>query len=133
MGSILQVVELRLFLCLLLACNLAYAEYMSSVFSTDYRNQQVLRVEAALATAQAELGIIPASAANEIASKADIQFAPADDIAEEYKIVQHRMVALLNVWGRSLGEMQRNICILVRQQSISTTRYWYCSCWAPVS
>jgi adenylosuccinate lyase len=39
----------------------------------------------------------------EIVSKADIQFAPADDIAEEYKVVQHRMVALLNVWGRALG------------------------------
>ena len=124
---------MRLFFVLLLACNLAYAEYMSSVFSTDYRNQQVLRVEAALATAQGELGIISATAVIEIVSKAGIQFVPSDDIAEEYKIVQHRMVALLNVWGRSLGEMQRNICTLVRQQSISTTRYWYCSCWAPVS
>jgi adenylosuccinate lyase len=79
------------------------AESMKSLFETDYRNQQVLRVEAAMATAQAGFGIIPKSAAEEIQSKADVQYAPAKDIAAEYKIVQHRIVALLNVWGRSMA------------------------------
>ncbi|MFT4796726.1 MAG: adenylosuccinate lyase [Candidatus Azotimanducaceae bacterium] len=75
---------------------------MASLFETDYRNQQVLEVEAAMAIAQAEFGIIPSKAAQEIKRKADIRYAPADAISAEYKVVQHRMVALLNVWGASM-------------------------------
>tara|TARA_R110002072_G_scaffold51389_5_gene137938 strand:- start:1584 stop:3020 length:1437 start_codon:yes stop_codon:yes gene_type:complete len=78
------------------------AAQMKSVFDTDYRNQQVLNVEAAMALAQAEFGIIPKAAAEEIQSKADYRYADADAIRREYEIVQHRMVALLNVWGRSM-------------------------------
>ena len=75
---------------------------MASLFETDYRNQQVLEVEAAMAIAQAEFGIIPSEAAREIKRKADIRYAPAGAISEEFKIVRHRMVALLNVWGESM-------------------------------
>jgi adenylosuccinate lyase len=75
---------------------------MKILFETDYRNQLVLEVEAAMASAQAEFGIIPKSAAKEINRKANIQYASADEISAEYEIVQHRMVALLNVWGRSM-------------------------------
>lgn len=97
---------MRIFLSLYLVVifgggNSAHAS-MNSIFSVDNRNQQVLKVEAALASAQAEHGIIPIEAAEEINRKADIKYAASDDIAAEYKIVQHRMVALLNVWGRSL-------------------------------
>jgi len=72
------------------------------IFEPDYKNQLVLEVEAALATAQAEFNIIPATAAKEITAKANTQYATLEDIAAENDIVQHRMVALLNVWGRSL-------------------------------
>lgn len=79
------------------------AERVPDVFEPDYRNGLVMDVEAALAGAQAELGLIPQSAANEIAAKADTRFAPLDEIAKENSIVRHRMVALLNVWKRSLS------------------------------
>ena len=49
---------------------------VSDIFKPDYRNQLFLNVEAALAEAQSELGIIPAWAAEEIASKADIIYLP---------------------------------------------------------
>lgn len=88
------------FILLAITMQATAARDMASIFETDYRNQQVLEVEAAMAKAQAELGIIPKQAADEIARKANIKFAPANEIAAEYKIVQHRMVALLNVWGR---------------------------------
>lgn len=78
------------------------ANPMGDIFAVENRNQTVLQVEAALAIAQAEFGVIPKSAAIEIKQKADIRFASTDDIQKEYELVQHRMVALLNVWGRSL-------------------------------
>lgn len=53
--------------------------------------------------AQADYGIIPREAANEIAGKADPTYAPLDEIEAEREIVRHRMVALLNVWRRNLS------------------------------
>ncbi|MCB1645192.1 MAG: hypothetical protein KDI36_07050, partial [Pseudomonadales bacterium] len=76
---------------------------MADIFSVDQRNQKVLEIEAALAEAQAAVSIIPAEAAAEIRAKASIEFAKAEDIAREYAVVEHRMVALLNVWGRSMA------------------------------
>ncbi len=80
---------------------------IEAVFGTDQTNQYVLDIEAALARAQAAHGTIPQAAADEITRKANIRFASPDDIAEEHKIVQHRMVALLNVWRRSLDASAR--------------------------
>ncbi len=90
-----------LLIFVLVFSNAVLADAMDSIFSVDHRNQQVLKVEAAMASAQANYGIIPEHAAREINLKADIRFAPADEIAAEYKLVRHRMVALLNVWGRA--------------------------------
>ncbi|MEM8936590.1 MAG: lyase family protein [Pseudomonadota bacterium] len=81
---------------------------IDALFSVDSRNQFALEVEAAIATAQADRGVIPKAAAREIASKASIEFAPQPDITEEYGRVRHRMVALLNVWKRSLNEEARD-------------------------
>lgn len=77
---------------------------IADIFEADHTNQFVIDIEAALARAQAAHGVIPQSAADEITHKADIQFAPTDAVKAERKVVQHRMVALLNVWRRSLGE-----------------------------
>lgn len=74
-----------------------------AVFDPDHRNGLVMEIEAAIAGAQAEFGIVPEEAAAEIAEKADTRYAPLDDVAAEYEIVRHRMVALLNVWRRSLS------------------------------
>lgn len=80
---------------------------VEAVFDDDQTNQYVLDIEAALARAQAVHGAIPQSAADEISHKAQIRFAPRDEIAAESKIVEHRMVALLNVWRRSLAPEAR--------------------------
>lgn len=77
---------------------------IEALFAIDARNQLVLNIEAAIAEAQAAEGVIPKSAAREIAAKAQITYAPRDEIAEEYKKVRHRMVALLNVWKRNLSD-----------------------------
>ena len=46
---------------------------VTDIFKADYRNQLFMDVEVALAEAQAQLGIIPAWAANEIKSKAELK------------------------------------------------------------
>lgn len=80
---------------------------VQAVFDVDRTNQYILDIEAALARAQAAHGAIPQAAAEEITRKADIRFAPSDQIARERKIVEHRMVALLNVWRQSLDASAR--------------------------
>jgi adenylosuccinate lyase len=83
------------------------SDSIEAVFDTDQTNQYVLDIEAALARAQVAHGAIPKAAADEITRKANIRFAPRDEIAAERRIVQHRMVALLNVWRRSLDAHAR--------------------------
>ncbi|QDP02649.1 lyase family protein [Thalassotalea sp. PS06] len=88
---------------LLFLCSGAYAKKpVESVFTERYATQQILSIEAALARAQAELGIIPDWAAEELTNKADSKYVAADDLKKEYQVVRHRMVALLNVWQRQL-------------------------------
>ncbi len=76
---------------------------VEAVFSVDQTNQYVLDIEAAVARAQAAHGVIPQAAADAIAAKADVRFAPHAEIEKERRIVQHRMVALLNVWRRAIA------------------------------
>ncbi|MCA8900447.1 MAG: hypothetical protein KDA53_04295 [Hyphomonas sp.] len=73
------------------------------IFSKQNETALVMKVEAAIAAAQADYGVIPRAAADEIAEKADTAHATQEDLAAEYGIVRHRMVALLNVWRRSLS------------------------------
>ena len=75
---------------------------IDDVFSTEGLNVFVLQIEAALARAQAEHGVIPASAAQAISDTAVLTSIPHAEVRAEYEIVRHRMVALLNVWRRRL-------------------------------
>ena len=75
---------------------------MSDVFSNANSNQILLNIEAALARAQAKLGIIPHAAAEEINRKANIKYLPEDELAKEYKKVGHPMVTIINVWSKQM-------------------------------
>lgn len=77
---------------------------VEALFEPEHQNQLVLNIEAAIAQAQAAEGVIPASAAREIAAKADIRNAPLAEVRKEYTKVRHRMVAILNVWKRSMSK-----------------------------
>lgn len=76
---------------------------VSEVFSPDNKTQKVLDIEAALARAQAKLGIIPDWAAQELSDKAQVKYVSQQALETEYAIVRHRMVALLNVWKSSIN------------------------------
>lgn len=78
-------------------------DQIDALFAPDARNQRVLDIEAAIALAQADVGFVDAAGAAEIARKADTAFAPLAEIEVENDRVRHRMVALLNVWRRSLS------------------------------
>lgn len=82
----------------------APARSIEDIFAPRHRNQLVLDVEAAIATAQAAEGVIPQAAAREIREKADIRHAPIEEVSREYARVRHRMVAILNVWKRSMSQ-----------------------------
>lgn len=77
---------------------------VAQIFTTPALNQIILKLEAGLAQAQAEQGVIPHSAADAISRVAVPENIPQQAIDEEYARVRHRMVALLNVLRRSLGE-----------------------------
>jgi len=66
------------------------------IFCDKYRYQRWLDVEAALATAQGELGMIPEAAAEEIAKKAHIRNIDLDAVQEGLKTTSHSLLPLLN-------------------------------------
>lgn len=80
---------------------------VEAVFSDDQTNQYVLEIEAAMARAQAVHGAIPQAAADAITRRANIRYAAKEDIEKERRLVQHRMVALINVWRRSIDPEAR--------------------------
>lgn len=77
-------------------------ETVSEVFKTNYSNQMIMDIEAALARAQASQGIIPEWAAKEITIKANTKYMPSNQVSKEYAVVKHRLVARLNIWKKSL-------------------------------
>lgn len=84
-------------------CLFSFSEnQVADVFKSNYKNQLFMDVEVALAEAQAELGIIPQWAADEIKLKANTEYLQQKDIDIEQSFVRHTLVARLNVWKRSL-------------------------------
>lgn len=65
------------------------------LFSEDARFQSWLDVEAALARAQAELGVIPADAADEIERKSRLEYLDRDAIREGLARTGHGLVPLI--------------------------------------
>lgn len=80
----------------------AQARRIAEVFDTQYELALLMRIEVALAAAQADHGVIPREAAEAIArSAARGEITPAE-VAEERRKVGHPLVALVNVWARKL-------------------------------
>ena len=68
---------------------------LRAVFSDENRVQKWFDFEAALALAQAELGIIPQAAADEIARKAKVGNVDLEAIAAEIRRIKHPLVPAL--------------------------------------
>src|SRR5260370_22789110 len=74
------------------------------LYRLENRWQAWLDVEAALARAQAELGIIPAEAAEAIAAKAKLELMDRARIDEGFARTGHTIVPLVWELGRIVGE-----------------------------
>ncbi len=88
--------------------NLFGTAEMRAVWSDENRLQKHLDVEAALALAEAELGLIPAEAARTIAEKARVELLDVEAIAAEVLRVKHSLMptlrALQSLCGPKHGE-----------------------------
>jgi 3-carboxy-cis,cis-muconate cycloisomerase len=74
---------------------------MRAVFADHARLQRMLDVEAALARAEAKLGLIPAEAAAEISAKADVARFDLEAIGQGTALVGYPVVPLVNALGRA--------------------------------
>jgi adenylosuccinate lyase len=77
---------------------------MHNLFGERATAAIIMQIEAALARAQARLGIIPQAAADAINEKAHPDFAPFEEIQKNMEIVGHPLVALLKTWSVALGD-----------------------------
>jgi adenylosuccinate lyase len=68
------------------------------IFCDKYRYQRWLDIEAALASAQADLGIIPEWAAEAINEKAHIRYLDLGAIKEGIRVTCHSLIPLLSAW-----------------------------------
>jgi adenylosuccinate lyase len=76
---------------------------MRAIFDDVPRTQSWLDIIAALAIAQAELGIIPESAALEISAKTDVQLLNLDNIRRGYQETSHSTLGLIRELQRVLS------------------------------
>ncbi|WP_201318002.1 lyase family protein [Paenibacillus sp. EPM92] len=77
---------------------------MQNIFSLRSRLQRYLDVEAALALAQAELGIIPQSAADKIAEAAKVELMDIERLEADQAKTGHFMMPIVSELSRVVGE-----------------------------
>ncbi|MBN2752212.1 MAG: adenylosuccinate lyase [Rhodospirillaceae bacterium] len=77
---------------------------MREIFQADAFVQAWLDVEAALAEAQAEIGMIPAEAAKVIRAKADVRLIDIKKVQEHGKETAHTLLGVLREYRLNIGE-----------------------------
>ena len=77
---------------------------MREVWSETNRLRKHIEIEVALAKAEGELGVIPAEAAQQIASKADPSQFDLEEIAKEVARLKHSFMATINALQKQCGE-----------------------------
>jgi 3-carboxy-cis,cis-muconate cycloisomerase len=82
-------------------CGLFTTPAMRAVFADEARLQRMLDVEAALARAQAKLGLIPAEAAREITAKADVSRFDLAVIGRGAELVGYPIVPLVKALSQA--------------------------------
>lgn len=77
---------------------------MRKVFDEENKLQMMLKVEAALAEALAEVGEIPPEAASTIRSKASSSIVTVEKVKEREKVTKHDVAAMVDVLSEECGE-----------------------------
>ena len=79
-------------------------ERISQIFTDEHRLQLWMDVETALAKCQAEMGIIPAEAAADIAAANDIKNIDMEEYRRKYIEAKQPLVPLLGLYRRAVGK-----------------------------
>ena len=77
---------------------------MEEVFEEEARLQYMLDVEAALALALAEVGLIPSEAASQIAEKASVRYVKLERVKELEAKLEHDVMAVVEALAEACGE-----------------------------
>ncbi|RLF07683.1 MAG: adenylosuccinate lyase [Thermoprotei archaeon] len=80
------------------------SEEMRRIFTEEARLQRMLDVEAALAKANAKLGIIPREAAEVIAEKANVKYVKLERVKEIEAKIRHDVMAMVEALAEICGE-----------------------------
>ena len=72
---------------------------IAAMFTDENRVQKWLDIEAALAATQAELGMIPPEAAQEIVRKAKVELIDLEEIAAAISEISHNLVPVIRAHG----------------------------------
>jgi adenylosuccinate lyase len=91
------------------------------IFCDDCRNQRWLDIEAALALAEAELGMIPPEMADKIAATARLDLIDLEAVRAEIEGSGHSLVGLLRVFESACGEAGQFIHYGATTQDIQDT------------
>lgn len=95
---------------------------MRSIFNEKSFIEKILKVEAALAEAEGELGVIPRAAAREIVSKASIENLDLTKVKDRVeKTGGHYLVAIIEPWRDKIGEVGEYVHWGATTQDISDT------------
>ncbi|MFB6133655.1 MAG: hypothetical protein ABEJ55_01535 [Halanaeroarchaeum sp.] len=77
---------------------------MRDIFDEDAFVNRFLEVEAALARAEATLGIVPQDAADEMTAKASVEHLDREELAANVAEMHLFSIALIDAWKSSLGK-----------------------------
>ncbi|MHC1609258.1 MAG: adenylosuccinate lyase [Candidatus Methanofastidiosia archaeon] len=94
---------------------------MRAVFEEDNRIQLLLDVEAAIAQAHADIGHIPAEAAEEIKAKAKLGIVKKEAILEEERKINHDIMAMVKVLAAQCGKWGRFVHFGATSNDINDT------------
>jgi 3-carboxy-cis,cis-muconate cycloisomerase len=94
---------------------------MRDVFNETEYIERFMEAEAALARAQADLGIIPEEAAEEITETASIEYLDVDEVARKIAEIDLFTVAIIETWKEEIGDGGEYIHYGATSQDIADT------------
>ncbi len=100
-------------------------EEMREIFSEERYVEAFLEAEAALARAEADVGLIPEEAAEEITEKASLEYIDLDEVEEIIAEIDLFTVAIITAWKDQVGENGEYIHWGATSQDISDTAFMF--------
>lgn len=96
-------------------------EEMRNIWNDENRLQKILDVEAALALAESELGVIPKEAGEVIANAANIKYFDIPDIAEQAVKLKHSLMATIEKLQSLAGDYGEYVHFGATTQDVTDT------------